>query len=117
MDLLSRCNDLDDARHDTASRADMKRRKMWGAAYTIRNTDVPHMNDEEVELLAELAFLSILPAYRHVTLMTYSTTLQHVSDEYKRYFTHLVKLAQRLDTHGTDELATDKDWIAWMESM
>ncbi len=116
-ELLTRCKDLDDARHDTASRADLKRRKLWGAAYTIRGMDVPDMSDEIVELLVELAFLSILPAYRNLTLMTYSTALQSMSDDYKKYFAHMVKLARRLDTHGDDELATDEDWIAWMESM
>lgn len=117
VELLSRCNDLDDARHDTASRVNMKRKKMWGAAYAMRYMDVPHMDDNEVEFLAELAFLSIFPAYRHITLMTASTALQHASDEYREYFTHLVQLAQRLDRHSMNELATDEDWIAWIESM
>lgn len=117
MELITRCQDLEDARRDVASRADLKRMKLWGAAYTIRSMDLPDMSDEIAELLIELAFLSILPAYRHLTLLTYSTVLQSMSDEYKRYFTHLVKLARRLDTHGDDELATDEDWIAWIETM
>lgn len=116
-ELLARCNDLDDARDDTRCRADMRRKKLWAAAYALRGMDVPHMVDEEVDVFAELAFLSMLPAYRHVTLVAYSTSLQHVSDEHKRYFAHLVKLANRMDTHGDDELATDADWHAWMESM
>jgi hypothetical protein len=116
-ELLTRCTELDDARHDTKSRADLKRKKLWGTAYTIRSMDIPLMKNEEVEVLAELAFLSVLPAYRHITLMTYSTALQTMSDEYKTYFTHLVKLARRLDTHGDSEIATDEDWIAWIESM
>lgn len=117
MELVTRCQELDNARHDVASRADLRRRKLWGAAYTIRSMDLPDMSDEVAELLIELAFLSILPAYRHLTLMTYSTALQSMPEEYKRYFAHLVRLARRLDTHGDDELATDEDWIAWIESM
>lgn len=117
MDLLSWCNDLDDARRDTASRAYIKRKKLWGAAYAIRDMDVPLMTDAEVEALTELAFLSILPTYRHLALVTYSTTLQNVADEYKRFFAHLFQLARRLDTHGDDDVATDEDWIAWIETM
>ena len=117
VELVTRCNDLDDARHDAASRADLRRRKMWASAYAIRITDVPDMTNKEAQILTELAFLSILPAYRDHILITYSTALQSMSDDYKRYFTHIYKLARMLDTHGDDQLATDEDWIAWIESM
>lgn len=117
MELVIRCIDLDDARHDAASRADIRRRKLWASAYAIRRMDVPDMTDKEVEILTELAFLFILPAYRQLTVMTYSKALQSMSDDYQRYFTHLVNLARRLDTHGDDQLATDEDWISWIESM
>lgn len=116
-ELLSRCNDNTDARHDTASRVDLRRRKLWAVAYVLRSTDVPHMTDEEVEVLTELAFLFILPAYRHITLMTYQTVIDNLTPEYKTYVAQLVKLRHRLDAHGHDELATDEDWVAWMESM
>lgn len=116
-ELIRRCNDLDHARHDTVSRMHMRRKKLWTVAYTMRNTDVPRMTDDEVEVLTELAFLSIIPAYRHITLMTYSTALQDITPDYKEYFAQLVCFVRRLDTHGERDLATDKDWIAWMETM
>tara|TARA_X000000368_G_scaffold357604_1_gene300064 strand:- start:1010 stop:1237 length:228 start_codon:yes stop_codon:yes gene_type:complete len=75
------------------------------------------MTDKEVEVLAELALLSILPAYRHITLRTYSTALQYIAPDYKEYFGSLVSLVRRLDTYCDNDLATDEDWIAWMESM
>lgn len=116
-ELFRRCNDLDDARQDTVSRMDIRRKKLWATAYTTRSTDVPRMTDDEVEFLTELAFLCILPAYRHITLTTHSTVLQTIPPDYKEYFAHLVCFVRRLDTHGVRDLATDKDWIAWMESM
>jgi len=116
-ELLSRCKDLDDARDGTASRADAKLKRMWGAAYAIRSRYVPLMTDDEVEALTELAFLSTIPAYRHITLMTYTTSLMNLTPVYKTYFAHLVNLARRLDKHGDDELATGEDWIAWMGSL
>lgn len=116
-ELIHRCNDLDDARHDTMSRMDIRRKKLWAAAHLLRKTDVPRMTDRELEVLTELAFLSIFPAYRHITLITYSTALQNMAPDYKEYFAHLVCFVRRLDTHSDRDLATDKDWIAWMESM
>lgn len=117
FELVQRCNELDGVRHDTMARADMKRKKLWGAAYSMRNDDVPCMTDNDVEVLVELVYLSILPAYRHITLLTYSTTLQSLPPDYKEYFTHLVTLARCLDTHGDCEIATDEDWVAWIDSM
>jgi hypothetical protein len=116
-ELFRKCIDLDDARHDTMSRVNIRRRKLWAAAYALCKTDVPRMTDEDVEVFTELAYLSIIPAYRHITLMTYSTALQHVPHDYKEYFAHLVMFVRRLDTHGDHDLATDEDWLAWMESM
>lgn len=117
IELLHRCNELDDAHHDAMSRADVRRQKMWSAAYMIRDNHMPHMATESVEILTELAFLSILPAYQNITRTLYSTSLQTLPSDYKEYFSNLVHLARRLDTHGSEDLATDEDWRAWMDAM
>lgn len=120
MELVTRCNDLDDARHDAVSRADLRRRKLWVASYTIRSIDVPDMTTEEVELFTELAFLSTLPAYRRITLTTYSTAAvvtYSMSDGYKKYFNDILNVARLLDAHGDVQLATNEDWNAWIASV
>tara|TARA_B110001450_G_scaffold20042_1_gene18250 strand:+ start:845 stop:1204 length:360 start_codon:yes stop_codon:yes gene_type:complete len=116
-ELRLRWQEMDNASSVAKSRADLKRKKLWVAAYMIRNTDVPKMTNDQVELLSGLAFFVILPAYHHTTIETYSIALQKMPLEYQRYFAQLVNLARRLDKHGDEGLAKDVDWIAWMESM
>ena len=98
-------------------RSDMKIKKLWAAGHALRASDVPDMSDSHLEVLTELSYLSILPAYRHITIQAYTTVLQKFPTTYKSFFARMVNLARRLDTHGSEELATDDDWEAWIESM
>ena len=102
---------------DMAHRANLKRQMLWSASYKLHSIEVPTMNTTELEMLTELAFLSRLPSYRHITLLAHANVLQELPDAHKRFFSHIVRLAERLDAHGNDDLATDVDWEEWIESM
>ena len=117
LELARRCCDLDAMDHDVATRSDLRMKILWGAAYKLRATDVPEMLDTHLEYFIELSYLTSLPAFRYITIQEYVTILQRLPKRYQTFFAHIVKLMKLLDAHGSAELATDKDWEEWIESM
>ena len=117
VELNLKCTEVEDALYSAQVRILMKYRLLWGASYAVRNTDVAHMPDQHVEILAELAYLSTLPAYCFITTPSCEATLRSMSPDYRTYFKHIVALAHQLDTYSQRDLATDSDWEAWMDSM
>tara|TARA_B110001450_G_scaffold255469_1_gene283112 strand:+ start:31140 stop:31499 length:360 start_codon:yes stop_codon:yes gene_type:complete len=117
VELIRRCKELHSAHHGTVLCANIRRMKLWVSAYEIRRQIAPHVQNGEVEILTELAYLSVLPAYRHISIVMHATVLQSLTSSSKNFFTCVVKLARRLDTHGMGDIATDADWLAWIDSM
>ena len=117
LELGRRLDESDNARLDAHARACMKRKQLWGASYMMRNENAPRVCDDDVEILAELAYLSTLPAFRYITLVEYATTLQTMSDDHKALFAFIVNAARCLDTYGKSYIATDRDWKLWLDAV
>lgn len=117
VELVNHCCDLDAARAASKTECDLRMCKLWYAAYALRSRYVPEMPDTHVESITELSYLATLPAFRHIAMREYTSVIQWAPKTYQTLFARMVALAKHLNTHGTEQIATDEDWETWFESM
>ena len=98
-------------------RARLRRWTIWSAARILRDADMPHMSDETLDTLTELAYMSVFPMLCDVPRVAYRGPIARASSELRLFFSRLLGIAKKSLDWGYTELATDTDWSEWIDSM
>ena len=72
--------------------------------------------DVNNELMA-LIFLSTLPMFYTYALNACLDIYVVSSDDVKHYIRALIRIGTQCDLFGTDDIASDDDWMSWFENM
>lgn len=96
---------------DFGYRTAVKRAQLVCAAFALRDEDCPDMVEEDVRVLAWMAFLTTIPMYR-AALKSFCTAMEHTANSDRcDFFARLIRFANAKD--DTEDLASIADWEAW----
>jgi hypothetical protein len=116
-DLVDVCSERDAATAALDHTARLRRWTIWNAARLLRDVDMPHMRDDTLDMLTELAYMSVFPMLCEAPRLAYTGPISRASAEVRLFFSRLLGIAKKSLAWGHDDLATDRDWEEWIDSM
>lgn len=116
-DLVTTWSERDTATVALDHTARLRRWTIWNAARLLRDTDLPHMRDETLDMLTELAYMSIFPMLCEAPRSAYAGPISRASADVRLFFSRLLGIAKKSLAWGYDDIATDRDWEEWIDSM
>ena len=116
-EVLRRAHEHDTQIRDASIYATQRLAQLWSFARKLRDRRAPTVQDHVLEILVELAYCRTFPLFRSETSVAMAKLFEIAGTGVTYLATRLAWVAENMDGIGEELLATEDDWVAWMEAL